>query len=108
EPRQPALDFLRIGCPARRCGDAFGPAGGVLVLLIRQPHQDGFAFGIRFAVREMLVGGRRLDLAAPHLLDRGEVGSVERHQPITLSKNTMVPIPAAISSTWRSALASIS
>ena len=50
----------------------------------------------------MLVGVRRLDFAPPHLLDGREIDLVDRHAyPISLSNTTMVAMPAAMSTTWR-------
>ena len=57
--------------------------------------------GSRLAVGEMPVGRGRFDLAAPHLLDGGEIDFVDGvvDQPTSLSNSTMVAMPAAIRST---------
>ncbi len=108
EPRQPAPHLFGIGHAPGRGGDPLRPARGMLVLLLGEAEQDVAAFRILLAVREMLVGGCRFDFAAPHLLDRRQVELVDRHYPMSLSNRTTVPMPAAISSTCRRPLASIS
>ena len=54
-----------------------------------------------FALGEQPVRRGRLDFAAPHLLDGGEVLRVDRHASSRCSKTTTVPMPAATSSTCR-------
>ena len=106
EPRQLALDVVGIGRAPGRRRDALRPAGGVP---IGQAHQNRLAPVILFPVGEMAIDGGRLDFAAPHLLHGRQVDLVDRHQkPISRSKTTIVPMPAAMSSTCRAALASMS
>src|SRR5262249_8908393 len=108
EPRQAALDFAGIGRLSGRGGDPVGPARGVLLLLFRQPLEDLLAPLVALAIREMAIGGRGLDFAAPHLSHRCQIDGLDRHQPTIRSNTTIVAMPAAISSTWRAALASMS
>src|SRR5262249_41096553 len=107
KPGEPALDFPRIWRASRARGDALGPARRMAVFLIGQTNENVSAPGVALARRKMPVGRRCLDLAAPHRLDRREIDLVDRHHPTSRSKNTIVAMPAAMSSTWRSALASI-
>ena len=46
EPRQAFFHFAPIGVPSGRRGDPLGPAGGVMLFLIRELHQDVAALGI--------------------------------------------------------------
>ena len=76
----PRSTALRSGARAGGGGDPLGPARGVLVFLLGEAQQDVLALRVALAVGEVLVGGRRLDLAAPHLLDGGQVALVDRHR----------------------------
>src|SRR5581483_1177841 len=102
DPRQPALDFRRIGCASGCERDALGPARGVLVLLIGEPREDLPALRILLALGEVTVRGRGFDFPPPHLLNGCEVVRVDRHG---YSSRT-VPMPAVTSSTWRAGLSS--
>jgi hypothetical protein len=98
EPGEPVLHGFTVGRAPGRRGDALGPALGVLVFLLGEAQQDVPAHRIVLAVREVFVGRGRFDFAPPHHLDGGQVGLVD-HQPINRSNITMVPMPAAISTT---------
>src|SRR3954471_8400227 len=106
KPGEAALDFRPVRYPPGGRRDALGPSRRVLVFLLGEAKQDVAALRILLAVGEMFVRGRRLDFAAPHHLDGDEVRLVDRHYPISLSNSTIVPMPAAMSSTWRAALRS--
>ena len=97
----------RSGALTGRERDPLRPPRGVLVFLLGHAQQEIAPFGIALAFGEQLVGVRGFDLAAPHRLDGGQIGCLgHRAHPTSRSKTTMVAMPAAMRTTWRSALAS--
>jgi len=69
------------------------------VLLIGEPDEDVPPLRARLTLGEETVGVRRLDFAAPHRFDGCEIASVDRHCPKSVSKPTIVAMPAAMRST---------
>src|SRR5262249_37488511 len=61
-----------------------GPAGGVVFFLFGEPKEDVFPFTVALAIGQMLVGGRRFDLAPPHPLDGCKVGLIDGHRASSL------------------------
>ena len=76
--RPRSTSFGSGACPVVEA-NPLGPSGGVLVLLLRQAHQDVLPLRVAFALGEMTIRRRRLDFAPPHFLDRRQVDLVDRH-----------------------------